>query len=118
MPPVTENDPRPPYVQIADELRTAILAGKLKPGERLDSGRTLAKRYGVAPMTVHNALSVLREEGLLASWQGLGVFVADPLPSRSQDVSPAEIVSKLDALSAEVAELRRRVAVLEERRVE
>ena len=78
---VNPNDPRPPYVQIADDLRRAITSGELKPRDRLESGRDLAKRYGVAPMTVNSAISALRDEGLLTSWQGRGVFVADPLPA-------------------------------------
>lgn len=103
------NDPRPPYVQIADDLRRAIEAGEIKPGERIDSGRELARRYGVAAMTVHNALNALKDVGLLVSWQGRGVFVADPLPSSNREDLAAEVKS----LRAEVADLRSRVAVLE-----
>jgi hypothetical protein len=37
----------------------------------------LAKTYNVAPMTVQNALRELREEGLIVSRQGSGVFVRE-----------------------------------------
>lgn len=111
---VNQDDPRPPYVQIADELRSQIMGGGLKPGQRVESGRTMAQRFGVAPMTVHNALGLLREEGLLVSWQGRGVYVADPLPTA--DAAPGDILSKLDAVYAEVGELRQRVAALEDQR--
>jgi len=69
------DDPRPPYVQVANTLRAAILARTLAPGEQLPSGPELAKRYGVARMTVQSALRVLRDEGLIVSRQGSGVFV-------------------------------------------
>ena len=58
------NDPRPAYLQVADDLRASISGGTFKPGERLPSGRDLARRYGVAPMTISHALDVLRQEQL------------------------------------------------------
>lgn len=69
------DDPRPPYVQIANALRAAILTKQLAPGEQLPSGNELAKRYSVARMTVQQALRVLRDDGLIVSRQGSGVFV-------------------------------------------
>jgi DNA-binding transcriptional regulator YhcF (GntR family) len=71
------NDPRPPYVQVASVLRAAILTGKFAPGEQLPSGPQLAKRYGVARMTIQSALRILRDEGLVISRQGSGVFVRE-----------------------------------------
>jgi DNA-binding transcriptional regulator YhcF (GntR family) len=69
------DDPRPPYMQIANALRAAILTKQLAPGEQLPSGNELAKRYAVARMTVQQALRVLRDEGLIVTRQGSGVFV-------------------------------------------
>jgi DNA-binding GntR family transcriptional regulator len=75
---VDPNDPRPPYHQIADDLRRQVKSGELKQGQRLPSNRELAASYGVAPMTVHQAVRVLRDEGLVSSYQGRGVFVDGP----------------------------------------
>ncbi|MEU3273341.1 GntR family transcriptional regulator [Saccharomonospora sp. NPDC006951] len=71
------DDPRPPYVQVANALRAAILTKKFTAGEKLPSRTELAKTYSVAPMTVQNALRELREEGLIVSRQGSGVFVRE-----------------------------------------
>jgi DNA-binding transcriptional regulator YhcF (GntR family) len=71
------DDPRPPYVQVANALRAAILTKTFSPGDRLPSRTELAKKYNVAPMTVQNALRELREEGLIVSRQGSGVFVRE-----------------------------------------
>jgi DNA-binding transcriptional regulator YhcF (GntR family) len=71
------DDPRPPYVQVANALRAAILTKTFSPGDRLPSRSELAKKYNVAPMTVQNALRELREEGLIVSRQGSGVFVRE-----------------------------------------
>ncbi|SDH62405.1 regulatory protein, gntR family [Actinokineospora alba] len=71
------DDPRPPYVQVANALRAAILTKKFTAGDKLPSRNELAKTYNVAPMTVQNALRELRDEGLIVSRQGSGVFVRE-----------------------------------------
>lgn len=71
------NDPRPPYQQVANSLRAAILTRTFQPGEKLPSGPQLAERYGVARMTVQQAIRLLRDEGLVVSRQGSGVFVRE-----------------------------------------
>lgn len=71
------DDPRPPYQQVANALRAAILTRKLAPGEKLPSGNELAQRYGVARMTIQQAIRLLRDEGLIVSRQGSGVFVRE-----------------------------------------
>ena len=71
------DDPRPPYVQVANAVRAAILTKIFKPGEKIPSGTELAKQYGVARMTVQQALRVLKDEGLIQSRQGSGVYVRE-----------------------------------------
>lgn len=71
------DDPRPPYQQVANGLRAAILTRKFAPGEKLPSQAELATRYGVARMTVQQSLRILRDEGLIVSRQGSGVFVKE-----------------------------------------
>lgn len=71
------DDPRPPYQQVANALRAAILTRKFAPGDKLPSGSELAQRYGVARMTVQQAVRLLREEGLVVSRQGSGIYVRE-----------------------------------------
>ncbi|MFI2232275.1 GntR family transcriptional regulator [Nocardia testacea] len=71
------DDPRPPSQQIANLLRAAILTRKFKPGEKLPSGPQLVERYGVAKATVEGAIRILRDEGLVISRKGSGVFVRE-----------------------------------------
>lgn len=68
-------DPRPPYLQIAGELRGEIHAGLHEPGSMLPSRPTLAERFGVAVGTIREAQRVLADEGLVTAWQGKGVVV-------------------------------------------
>jgi DNA-binding transcriptional regulator YhcF (GntR family) len=68
------DDPRPPYQQVAAALRAAILTRKIEPGQKLPSQAELAATYGVARMTIQQALRLLKDEGLTVSRQGSGVF--------------------------------------------
>lgn len=68
-------DDKPPYRQIAGMLRDAISSGQLTAGERLPSEAALIDHFGVARMTVRQAVQELRSEGLAVSEHGRGVFV-------------------------------------------
>jgi GntR family transcriptional regulator len=78
--PVDPTDPRPPYRQIADELRGAIHSGELSTGSQLPSERELVERYGTAAQTVREAVKVLKAEGLVIGRRGRGVFVRERPP--------------------------------------
>jgi DNA-binding GntR family transcriptional regulator len=65
----------PVYVQLADLLRAQIESGELAPRRPLPSIRTLQQRYEVADGTVKKAIQVLREEGLVRTVIGRGVYV-------------------------------------------
>lgn len=68
------DDPRAPYQQVAAALRAAILTRKIAPGEKLPTQNELAAKYGVARMTIQQALRLLKDDGLTVSRQGSGVF--------------------------------------------
>lgn len=101
------NDPRSAPAQIADDLRARIEAGEFAPGAKLPSIRDLGKEYGVAQMTANGALQELRSEGLVVA-SGRGHFVAEVQPDRAPTLD-----ARLQAVEAEVRELRSRVASLE-----
>lgn len=75
-------DDRPPYEQMAAEMRARIMAGDLLPGTQLPSTAHLVTEFGVSNTTVQKALAVLKAEGYLTSRQGKGVFVRDRQPFR------------------------------------
>ena len=59
---------------IADQIRQAIVTGKLEQGSRLPPERELAEQFGVSRVTVRDALRALEAMGLLevrvgARWQ-------------------------------------------------
>jgi GntR family transcriptional regulator/MocR family aminotransferase len=73
---------RPLATWLYEELRAAILDGRLKPGTRLPSTRQLAAQHSLARGTVIAAFEPLLEEGYLESRQGSGSYVAANLPDR------------------------------------
>lgn len=102
------DDPQQPFEQVAAQIRSAIASGELTVGQRLKSIRALAQEYGVSTGTVQRALSALREEGLITSWQGRGAFVRGPADSRAES-------DEADAVLARLQDLETRVAALEDR---
>jgi GntR family transcriptional regulator len=74
---------RPIHVSIHDDLRVRISAGEWRAGERLPSEADLAARYGVARMTMRQALGALAAAGMVIRRQGLGTFVAEQIPGHA-----------------------------------
>ena len=70
----------PKSLVIARKIRENIRKGVLAPGECLESSRILAQKWGVGRQVLRSAVAALSQEGLLKCTQGVGVFVADPLP--------------------------------------
>lgn len=74
---LVRDSPTPLHSQIADALRLQIQFDEIKAGENFPSERELAEHYGVSRMTVRQALTPLRKEGLIYHERGVGTFVAD-----------------------------------------
>lgn len=65
----------PIYVRLAMALRSRILEGEWKKGDRLPPFDELAHGYGVAVNTVRNAVRVMVEQNLVTSARGTGTKV-------------------------------------------
>lgn len=80
-------------------LKDRILAGDLAPGTRLPSENELIEAYGVSRTVVREAVTRLRAEGLVETFQGRGSFVlAVPEPS-SFTVESSTIRSHQDVVA-------------------
>ncbi len=73
---------RPVYKQIADHLREAIERGRLREDDQLPSEAQLMDHYGVARMTIRNAMRLLQDEGLVTAEHGKGSYVRSRPPVR------------------------------------
>ena len=70
----------PIFRQIYDGLRGAILEGRLRPGQRIPSTRSLATDLGVSRLPVLSAYEQLLHEGYLVGRTGSGTFVTRHIP--------------------------------------
>jgi GntR family transcriptional regulator len=85
----------PRYRQIADLMRQRIARGQWAKGEKLPSLEALVGQFGVARVTVRQAMELLVRDGLVSAQRGRGTFVTGQ-PPRSQwlnvQTSLAELV--------------------------
>lgn len=91
---INENDPRPVYVQIVNQVKEQIQKGSLKPGDELPSVRELAASIGINMHTARRAYGVLRDQKLVVFRLGQQAKVAK---LRSQPPSNEEIAAALGA---------------------
>lgn len=113
-------DRRKQYVRIADEIRRDIASARYAVGDPLPSVAELAARFGVAKMTISNAIAALRDEGLIQTRQGSPSIViatpgetGDEAEERSEEF---EIISaQLEQLRAIVRKIGARLDEVEER---
>ncbi|BDV43205.1 GntR family transcriptional regulator [Geotalea uraniireducens] len=69
--------------QIADQIRSSILAGEFAPGQKLPPERELAELFGVSRPSVREALNMLAAAGFVESYQGGGTIVKSLVESSS-----------------------------------
>ena len=78
-------DLRPLYLQIMDEIRRAIVVGKLKPEDPLPSVRDLASELVINPRTVSQAYQELEREEVVYVKRGQGTFVAPSVKKNTRE---------------------------------
>ena len=65
----------PPYLQLAEQIRQALLAGILVPGDQLPTVKEVVTQVAVNPNTVFKSYRELEREGLVQGRPGAGTFV-------------------------------------------
>lgn len=131
---VDRNLPLPLRNQLQGLIEYGISCGELAPGEMLPSVRELADMLGVAPMTVAQVYSDLKDKGLIQTRPGAGTFVSNHQPdhqadqaklvylyrqidnlieqSRDLGIAPTELVAAIQARVRHRAENRRKPRIL------
>lgn len=71
-----DND-KPIYLQMVELIKTEIISGRLKSGEKIPSVRELAVQAKVNPNTVQKALAELERCGLIYTERTNGKFVTE-----------------------------------------
>ncbi len=93
----------PIYRQLIDQIRRAILRGRLARGDRLPSVRSLAIRLVINPNTVARAYGELARDGVIESQQGKGYFVATKRQVYTKAHQRRRLAPLLEALVSEAA---------------
>jgi GntR family transcriptional regulator len=93
----------PPYVQIVEQVRQALLGDVLRPGDRLPTVKEVVGSLAINPNTVLKAYRDLEREGLVEGRQGVGTFVT----RRPDGPSPTEQAALKRALATWVAKAQR-----------
>ena len=73
---IFDND-RPIYIQLVEQLKEYIVAGKFKAGEKLPSVREFAMQIKVNPNTVQKALAEIENQKLIYTERTNGKFVTE-----------------------------------------
>ncbi len=84
---IDQDDSRPIYQQIADEIRFLIARGELTENTQLPAVRQLAGDLGVNLNTVATAYRELQNEGLLAIKHGAGAVVVSRTTLEKDEIS-------------------------------
>lgn len=71
------------FERLCESLRESIVSGRLAPGTRLPSTRSLARELCVSRNTVVNAYEQLTSEGFLIAARGSGTRVRGVRPTRA-----------------------------------
>ncbi|MEL6775672.1 MAG: PLP-dependent aminotransferase family protein [Cyanobacteria bacterium J06597_16] len=79
---------RPLHRQLYEQIRQAILSGKLRSHTQLPATRQLAQILGISRTTVTQSYDQLISEGYLQTRQGAGTFVSEHLPEDLLNTRP------------------------------
>jgi GntR family transcriptional regulator / MocR family aminotransferase len=94
----------PLHRQVYGELRRAILSGRLSPGQRVPSTRSLSRSLAISRTTVTQGYEQLLSEGYLETRSGSGTFVCVQLPDTLLNT---EQISALDLAPPSALKLSR-----------
>ena len=100
----------PLYVQLADLFRQRIVKGVWREGEMLPSLTTLVAEFGVARVTVRQAIERLTRDGLVSPQRGRGTFVT----GAPQDDRWLKVETTLDNLAELYRDTQPTILVIDE----
>lgn len=98
--------PKKISAQIAEQIRSSILAGEFSPGDKLPPERELAEMFGASRPSVREALNLLNSSGLVMSYQGGGTIVKS-LVETSAGNSLSDLIKGEQERALDVIEVRK-----------
>ena len=93
------------YEFIVERIKSDILAGKLKTGDRLPPERELARQFSASRTSIREAIKTLEILGVTESVQGSGNYIAgNHHKSLTESMSMMFLLQKIDSL--QISQLR------------
>ena len=97
----------PIYLQIANQIKTLILEGKLKEGDALPSMRILATELRISFMTTKRAYEELERDGFIESYTGRGSFVK----AQNLEIYREEQIKRIESLLTEASDTAQKAGI-------
>jgi DNA-binding transcriptional regulator YhcF (GntR family) len=102
---ISPDDGVPIYLQIINQVKHLVAAGRLAPGEELPPIRVLAERLLVNPNTVARAYRELELAGVVTKRRTTGTYVSETGASLSLEERVQLLAPRVDALIADALQL-------------
>src|SRR5438132_13229711 len=102
---LSPKDGVPIYLQIVNQLKYLVAAGRLAPGEELPPIRVLAERLLINPNTVARAYRELEQAGVVTKRRTAGTYVSDAGSPLARRERLKIVTERIDALLAEARQL-------------
>src|SRR5436190_622429 len=116
---ISSNDGVPIYLQIVNQVRHLVAAGRLEPGDEIPPIRVLAEQLVINPNTVARAYLELERAGVVTKRHGSGTYVSDNRSPLSRREKLKVLSQRADALLVEAGhldiELEEVIALVQER---
>lgn len=93
---ISNSSDSPIYIQIVNQIKEAILNGKLEENQMLPSMRALAKDLNISFITTKRSYEELEKQGLINTVPGKGCFVSSFNKELVYEAKMREIEEKLE----------------------
>lgn len=102
---ISTNDGVPIYLQIVNQVKYLVAAGRLRPGEELPPIRALAEQLLINPNTAARAYRELETAGIVEKRRTAGTYVSDQGSPLARRERIRILTQRIDALLAEARQM-------------
>ncbi|MCO8122630.1 GntR family transcriptional regulator [Stieleria sp. TO1_6] len=89
------------YLQLVRQVKFAIAAGTIRPGQLLPSVRSLSNQVALNPNTVARAFNQLQADGVIETLRGRGMVVRDDAVQLCRSERESVLNERIGAVLAE-----------------
>ena len=102
---ITTHDKVPIYLQVVNQIKYQVAAGRLAAGEELPPIRVLAEKLVVNPNTIARAYRELEAAGIVEKRRTAGTYVSDQGSPLARRERMKILTDRIDTLLAEASQM-------------